>query len=123
MLGYDDFRRMKEDAWLVNTSRGGIYPDADLARAIEEGELAGAAVDVFEDEPLVEDNPLLDAEGCVVLPHITGRAHQTYERTGDIVVEAMLAVRDGEFPTNVLNPEVYDRDVPDAKVTSSFQPG
>ena len=122
-LGYEDFQRMTEDAWLVNTSRGGIYPDADLARAIENGELAGAAVDVFEDEPLVEDNPLLDAEGCIVLPHIAGRAHETYELTGDIVTEAMVAVRDGEFPANVLNPEVYDRDVPEAKLTSSYQPG
>ena len=122
MLGYEDFRRMGEDAWFVNTSRGGIYPDADLARAIEEGKLAGAAVDVFEDEPAVEDNPLLDVEGCIVLPHITGRARETYERTGEIVTAAMLTVRDGEVPENVLNPDAYDREVPESKLSSSFQP-
>lgn len=120
MLGYEDFERMDEDAWFLNTSRGGIYPDADLARAIAEGELAGAAIDVFEDEPLVEDNPLLDAEGCILLPHITGRAHETYERTGEILTEAMLAVRDGEPPENILNPDAYDRDVPESKLTSSY---
>lgn len=122
MLGYEDFQRMSDEAWFVNTARGGIYPDADLARAVEEGELAGAAVDVFEDEPVVEDNPLLDVEGCILLPHITGRAHETYERIGDIVTGAMLAVRDGEFPENILNPEVYDGGVPEEKLTSSYQP-
>lgn len=122
LLGYEDFERMDEKAWLVNTSRGGIYPDAELARAIEDGELAGAAVDVFEDEPIVEDNPLLDVERCIVLPHITGRAHETYERTGRIVTEAMIAVRDGRLPENVLNPEVYDREVPEEKLTPSYQP-
>ena len=122
MLGIDDFRKMKETASLVNTSRGGIYPDAELATAIEEGEIAGAAIDVFEDEPDVAGNPLLDIEDCIMTPHITGRTSDTRTRTGQIMAESILAVKDGEWPNNVLNPAAYDEPVPDEALSPSFQP-
>lgn len=122
MLGIEDFRAMKETAWLVNTSRGGIYPDAELAAAIREGEIAGAAVDVFEDEPDVSGNPLLDLDDCIVTPHVTGRTVDTRRRTGGIMAESIRNVRDGDWPNNVLNPEVYDEPVPEEALSPSFQP-
>lgn len=122
LLGMEDFRKMKQTASLVNTSRGGIYPDAELAAAIKEGEIAGAAIDVFEDEPNVAGNPLLDIEDCIMTPHITGRTSDTRVRTGEIMAESILAVKDGEWPNNILNPAVYDEPVHDDALSPSFQP-
>ncbi|MFB6192466.1 MAG: NAD(P)-dependent oxidoreductase [Haloarculaceae archaeon] len=122
MLGIEDFRAMKESAWLVNTSRGGIYPDEELAAAIREGEIAGAAIDVFEGEPDVAGNPLLELDGCITTPHVTGRTVDTRRRTGGIMAESIRNVRDGEWPNNVLNPEVYDDPVPERALSPSFRP-
>lgn len=122
MLGEEEFRQMKETAYLVNTSRGGIYPDAELARAIEEGWIAGAAIDVFEDEPDVAGNPLLSVEDCITLPHIAGRAVETYQRTGQLMTESILNVKNGEFPINILNPDVYDDEVPRENLSPAYRP-
>lgn len=122
MLGAAEFRAMKPTAYLVNTTRGGIYDDATLARAIREGELAGAAIDVFEGEPDVAGNPLLELEDCQVTPHIAGITRDSLTRIGNILSEALLAVHRGEIPRNVLNPEVYDRSIPDAKLSPSYRP-
>jgi len=122
MLGAEDFRAMKESAWLVNTSRGDIYPDAELAAAIREGEIAGAAVDVFEDEPDVAGNPLLGLDGCITTPHVTGRTVDTRRRTGGIMAESIRDCKRGAWPNNVLNPGVYDEPVPEAALSPSFQP-
>lgn len=111
MLGTEQFRTMKETAYIVNTTRGGIYPDAELAEAVREGWIAGAAIDVFEDEPAVEGNPLLDLEDCLMTPHAAGVLKDTMERQGNMASEAILAVLDGEIPHNLVNPEVYDRPV------------
>jgi D-3-phosphoglycerate dehydrogenase len=122
MLGREAFRRMKESAALVNTTRGGIYPDEELAAALREGEIRGAAVDVFEGEPDVEGNPLLDLEDCLMTPHSAGINREGMERIGNIMAESILNVKAGEFPSNVLNPAVYDEPVPEANLTPSFRP-
>jgi len=74
LIGYEQLRQMKSSALLVNTGRGGIVVEADLASAIDEGCIAGAALDVFEKEPIAPDNPLLmvkKKERLVLVPHIT----------------------------------------------------
>ncbi len=74
LIGYSELRQMKPEAHLINTGRGGIVNEADLARAIDECEIAGAALDVFETEPIDSDNPLLkvkNKEKLVLVPHIT----------------------------------------------------
>lgn len=122
MLSASEFRAMKSTAYLVNTTRGGIYDDAELARAIREGELAGAAIDVFEEEPDVADNPLLELEDCQVTPHVAGITYDSLTRIGNILSESLLDVRRGDVPDNVLNPDVYERPVPDAKLSPSYRP-
>lgn len=122
MLDEEDFRRMKESAYLVNTSRGGIYPDEDLARAIREGWIAGGAVDVFEDEPDVEGNPLLDVDRCITLPHVTGITRDAMNRIGNLMAESILRVREGDLPNNLLNPAVYDVEVPEEYLSPSYTP-
>lgn len=121
LLGKDEFAKMKPTAYFVNTTRGGIYPDADLAEALEDGLIAGAAIDVFENEPDVEGNPLLDLEDCLVMPHAAGINKDGLARTGRIAADCVTAVRDGEIPRNVLNPDVYEGAVPDEKLSPSYR--
>ncbi|MFB6192547.1 MAG: NAD(P)-dependent oxidoreductase [Haloarculaceae archaeon] len=122
MLGRDDFRAMKGSASLVNTTRGGIYPDEELAAALRAGELDSAAIDVFEGEPDVEGNPLLKLEDCLMTPHSAGINREGMERIGHLMSESILNVKDGELPINILNPEVYDEPVPEENLTPSFRP-
>jgi D-3-phosphoglycerate dehydrogenase len=111
MLGTEEFKQMKESAFLVNTTRGGLYPDEELAEAIEKGWIAGAAIDVFEDEPNVEGNPLLELEDCLMTPHISGVLIETMTDQGNLVSEAVLSRLHGDVPHNLINPDVYDHDV------------
>lgn len=109
MLGTTEFERMQDSAYLVNTSRGGVYPDEELARALSEGELAGAAVDVFQDEPDVEGNPLLAVEDIMVTPHVAGVTTDSLRRIHRIMAESIHAHKHGDPPRNVLNPAAYEQ--------------
>jgi lactate dehydrogenase-like 2-hydroxyacid dehydrogenase len=74
LIGYEQLKQMKSSAILVNTGRGGIVDEEDLARALDEEQIAGAALDVFETEPIKPDNPLLKVQNknrLVLVPHIT----------------------------------------------------
>lgn len=70
ICGADALRTMKETAYVVNASRGGVVDEAALAQALHDGEIAGAALDVYENEPLPEDSPLRDAPNLVLTPHL-----------------------------------------------------
>lgn len=73
LIGYKQLKRMKNSAYLINTGRGGIVKEADLARALDEKQIAGAALDVFEEEPIQANNPLLKIQNqhrLVMTPHI-----------------------------------------------------
>lgn len=70
ILGADALHRMKDTAFIVNASRGGVVDEEALARALREGDIAGAALDVFEVEPLPADSPLRDAPNLVLTPHL-----------------------------------------------------
>ena len=83
--------RMKATAYLVNTSRGPVVDTAALTRALNEGEIAGAALDVTDPEPLPGDHPLLEAPGLLVLPHIASATHATRERMAEMAVDNLLA--------------------------------
>ena len=83
--------RMKPTAILVNTARGGVVNQEALADALERGEIAGAALDVTDPEPLPPDHPLLDAPNLLVLPHIGSATHTARERMADLAVDNLLA--------------------------------
>jgi glyoxylate reductase len=89
-------RRMKPTAYLVNTARGPIVDTDALARALHAGELAGAALDVTDPEPLPVDHPLLNAPNLLVVPHVGSATHATRERMADIAVDNLLAGLAGE---------------------------
>ncbi len=120
MLDAESFETMQSTAYLINTSRGGIYPDAALADAVRDGQIAGAAVDVFDDEPDVGDNPLLSVDDVLTTPHSAGVLREGLEEIGRSISDSFLRVRDGELPANVVNPAVYDDPVPPAKRSPTF---
>ena len=101
------FRRMKPTACLINTSRGPIVDEAALARALQEGRLAGAALDVFEEEPLAADSPLRRLDNVILTPHAayfsSPAVAQVPKRCGEEIARVLLKER----PLNVVNPEVY----------------
>lgn len=93
---------MKPTAYLVNTARGGLVNDLDLARALNEGRLAGAGLDVLSVEPPLRDNPLLAARNCLVTPHIAWATRAARSRLIQTTVENVRAFLDG-WPINVVN--------------------
>jgi len=96
LIGEEALGRMKETAYLVNAARGPIVDTDALADALKAGEIAGAALDVTDPEPLPVDHPLLDVPGLVVLPHIASATHATRERMADMAVDNLLAGLAGE---------------------------
>ena len=101
------FRRMKPTACFVNTSRGPVVDEAALVRALQEGKLAGAALDVFEEEPLAADSPLRRMDNVILTPHAayfsSPAVAQVPKRCGEEIARVLLRER----PINVVNPEVY----------------
>ncbi len=101
---------MKSDAYLVNTSRGPVVDEAALIAALQSGRIAGAALDVFEHEPLAADSPLLGMENVVLSPHVA-----SYSEEGDAahrlrVAQIALQVARGGLPERkvVINKALYD---------------
>jgi D-3-phosphoglycerate dehydrogenase len=92
--------RMGEDALLVNTARGGLVDEAALVEALRENRIGGAALDVFREEPLPGDHPLLDAEDVLLSPHTAGSTRDAVLNGSCIVADDIAAILDGEQPDN-----------------------
>ena len=95
-------RKMKPTAFLINTARGPLIVDADLAQALTEGRLAAAAVDVVSVEPIRPDNPLLKAPNCILTPHIAWATAEARGRLMESTIANVAAFLDGK-PINVVN--------------------
>lgn len=107
LLNAERIGSMKQDAVLVNTARGGIVDEQALAAALSCGHLYAAGMDVFEDEPVAPDNPLLSLPNVVVTPHIGSASKLTRARMADIAVDNAIAALRGEPMAHCVNPEVY----------------
>jgi glyoxylate reductase len=107
LIDADALARMKPTAYLVNTARGSIVDTGALTRALHDGEIAGAALDVTDPEPLPAHHPLLEAANLVVLPHIGSATHRTRRAMADLAVDNLLAGVAGERMPRCANPEVY----------------
>ncbi len=101
----DELELMKPTAVLVNTSRGPVVDEKDLANALEQGQIASAGLDVFEEEPVVEPG-LLALENVVLVPHIGSASIKTRTRMCTMAAENAAAVLSGQRPPNPVNPEV-----------------
>ena len=106
LMGAREFALMKPTSFFVNTARGAIVDEAALARALKERRIAGAGLDVFEDEPNVEP-ALLAMQNVVLTPHLGSAVRELREAMANIVVDNILAVIDGKRPPNCWNPEIY----------------
>src|SRR5256885_14257261 len=98
---------MKPTAYLVNTARGPIVDTEALGRALHEGAIAGAALDVTDPEPLPADHPLLRAPNLTVVPHVGSATHATREAMADMAGEKLPAAPAGQPPPHRANPPGY----------------
>jgi glyoxylate reductase len=101
---------MRESAYLINTARGSIVDTAALERALRDGWIAGAALDVTDPEPLPGDHPLLGAPNLTVVPHVGSGTKRTRAAMGDLAVDNLLAALAGDRMPCCANPEVYATD-------------
>ena len=107
LIGRQQLERMKPTAYLVNTARGELVDTAALLRALHDGSIAGAALDVTDPEPLPRDHLLLDAPNLLVVPHVGSATHATREAMADMAVSNLMAALAGGRMPHVSNPEVY----------------
>jgi glyoxylate reductase len=106
LIGAAQLRAMKRTAVLVNTARGPIVDEEALAEALREGRIFGAALDVFAEEPIRPDSPLLGLENVVLLPHIGSASVATRRRMATMAAENLIAGLKGQRPAHLVNPEV-----------------
>jgi len=102
IMNRDAFQKMKNSAFFINTARGAVVVDEDLRRALDEGEIAGAAVDVMTCEPPAEDNALLGAKNIIITPHIAWATREARTRLLQIVEKNLAAWQSGA-PVNRVN--------------------
>jgi glyoxylate reductase len=106
LIGSRELRLMKPSAFLVNTARGPVVDEQALVEVLTERRIAGAALDVFEREPHVEE-ALLSMPNVVLTPHLGSAVTEVREALANVVVDNIAAVLAGERPPNCWNPEIY----------------
>ena len=106
LINTESIGQMKPGCRIINTARGGVVNEADLAQALEAGDLAGAAIDVFEDEPLPANHPLFAAPNCLLTPHIAGVTTESMDRMATHSAQGILDVLNGRRPQYLVNLEV-----------------
>ena len=109
MVGEKELKKMKKTAFLINAARGPIVDEAALIKALQEGWILGAGLDVFEKEPISPDNPLLKMGNVILSPHALAQTDQTLSTMWDIIVGQLSAITRGEIPETLVNREVLDR--------------
>ncbi|HMN86166.1 MAG TPA: hydroxyacid dehydrogenase [Bauldia sp.] len=110
MIGAAELDRMRPDAILINTARGGLIDEAALAAALAAGKLAGAGIDTLDDEPPKPDNPLLRSDRVILSPHTAGLSREGHANLSRISAENVVAALDGRLdPSVVVNPSVLSR--------------
>ncbi|MHC5071266.1 MAG: 2-hydroxyacid dehydrogenase [Planctomycetota bacterium] len=109
MIGQEQLARMKKTAFLINTARGTVVDERALAVALRAGQIAGAGLDVFANEPEVEPL-LLELPNVVLLPHVASASVATRTKMCTMAAESILAVLANERPRNLVNPEALGND-------------
>src|ERR1035437_1775710 len=109
---------MKPTAYFINVARGELVDQEAMVRGLREGWIRGAALDVFEDEPLAADDPLTKLSNVILTPHWLPATRQACRATQMSVAEGIRRVASGGIPDNVLNPSVLERPAFRAKLAS-----
>jgi D-3-phosphoglycerate dehydrogenase / 2-oxoglutarate reductase len=106
LLGEEEIRMLKPTAIVINTSRGAVIDTAALARALREGRLAGAGLDVFEGEPLAADHPLRETPNTILTPHVAWYSEESRRALKRSVAEEVARLSRGEWPRSLVNTDV-----------------
>ncbi|MCK6625071.1 MAG: C-terminal binding protein [Anaerolineae bacterium] len=109
LLSHREFEQMKEAVFIVNTSRGPVIDEAALVAALRRGQVAGAGLDVLEQEPLPLDSPLREFEQVTITPHVSACAPESQENLYRTACEIVLDVYNRRWPPGVVNPEVKNK--------------
>jgi len=109
LLGEKEFKIMKPRAVLVNTSRGAVVDEDALCKALKSGHLGAAGLDVFKQEPLQKNSPLMKLPNVILAPHIGSASTKTRATMAIMCVENLIAVLDGKQPPNLVNKEVFEK--------------
>jgi len=108
MISDREFALMKPTAFIINTARGAIIHEAALVRALKKKRIAGAGLDVFENEPKVPP-ALLKMKNVVLTPHLGSAVMELRDKMANIVVDNIQALLDGRPPPNCVNPQVLNK--------------
>ena len=107
LISGPELSKMKPSAFLINTARGGIVDEHALVGALKSGKIAGAALDVHENEP--EMNPeLLLMENVILTPHVASATIEAREKMTELAIDAIVKALKGEKPENLVNPELWE---------------
>ncbi len=106
MIGEKELKMMKPTAYLINTARGAVVDTDALVKALKEGWIAGAALDVFEQEPLPPDHPLTKLDNVILAPHIASATIEARRKMAELAANNLVAVLKGEMPPALVNKEV-----------------
>jgi glyoxylate reductase len=106
LINAEKLKLMKKTVYVINNARGPVVDEKALYEALKEGRIAGAGLDVFEQEPTPIDNPLLRLENVVVAPHISSASLETRSRMSEMVADNLVKFFEGKAPPNLVNPDV-----------------
>ena len=109
LIGAREISLMKKDAYLLNTARGGIVDEDALYAALQEGRIAGAALDCFEQEPTVAPMRFGDLDNVILAPHSSSWTGEMFRDIGRTACQSMLDLSLGRRPNGVLNPELFGK--------------
>lgn len=109
LIGRAQFALMKPSAYFINVARGELVDEAALVEALASRRIAGAALDVFEHEPLPVEHPLIGLDNVILTPHWSASTRDVWRATGSAMIAGMLRAARGEVPENVVNREVLSR--------------
>lgn len=110
LIGESELRKMKPSSFLINMARGPIVDEQALIRALSEGWIQGAGIDVFEDEPTPVTNPLLEMDNVILAPHSLAWMDQMFDGQWDSILGQIGALRRGGIPAGLLNTEVWENE-------------
>jgi phosphoglycerate dehydrogenase-like enzyme len=109
LIGQRELSLMKQDAYIINTARGGIIDESALVKVLTERSIAGYATDVFFNEPASEDDPLFKLDNVIAAPHCIAWTHDLFREIGRKVCRQVVEIARGRVPEDVVNTNILDR--------------
>ncbi|MFQ5796358.1 MAG: C-terminal binding protein [Candidatus Bipolaricaulia bacterium] len=106
LIGEAELARMKRSAYLINTSRGPVIDEEALYRALRDSQIAGAGLDVLDEEPPRRENPLFELENVIITPHVAGYSESSWVEVRTKIAQDVARVLKGKTPQGFVNPEV-----------------